>query len=187
LKKPCKIIHSEYFGVDNLNDKNLANKPNLPGRLLETIDPDTKLLDKIIYLQLGKGAIHPIDKADRQVDNLSMDFEKWLNDDIHELLSCWNRLKSHDDDPKSFSSFNKSVHIIKGNAGILNNDEAGHFAATLSRLIERTCYLKEHLEAIELLVQAIGLCAKNKHKSVKNIEEIKQGFEVIINKKIAQI
>ncbi len=170
-----------------IDDKKDVDKKNLPGHLLETIDPPKKLTDIISYLELGAGALHPIEKAERHVDYLSMDFEQWLNDDIAKLNNCWDKLKSQIENPKDFLEFNKALHVIKGNAGILNNDETGELASILSRLVERTCKLNEHIETIELLIKSINICSKTKQKDEEMLQEVKRGFDEIINCKIAKI
>lgn len=170
-------------------EENVANETNenQPGHLLEIIDPPKKLSDIIKYLELGAGAIHPIEKAERQVDHLSMDFEQWLNDDVAKFNESWQALKKKIDNPDLFLRFNKSLHVIKGNAEVLNNKETGELAATLCRLVERTCKIDEHIKAIELLVDSINICAKNKQKDETKLDELKQGFDIIIDKKIAKI
>ncbi len=172
---------------ENQQTDDSQNQENKPGRLLEIIEPKQNFSEKIKYIELKKGAIHPIEKAEQQVEYLSVDFEEWLDEDIKNLMTAWQEYKSHKNDPNTFSNFNKAVHQIKGNAQMLNNEYAGQLAATLSRLIERTCNLDEHIDAVELMVQAIRLCVANKKKNCKNFDEVKQGFDVIIDSRIAQI
>lgn len=116
---------------------------------------------------------------------MSVEFSDWLRDEIDYLVKCWRKLKQQPDEPEAFSEFSKALHVIKGNAEMLNNEKAGRLAATLSRLIERTCYIKEHIETIELIVQAINICAGR--KDCKKFDEVKNGFEEIIEKKITAL
>ena len=171
------------------SNKNLDNipEPSKSERLLEIIDIPTKLKDNIKYKTLSKSSVHPVAKAQQQLDFLSMDFAAWLEGDIIKLKKAWNKLNKNRNDPKAFLSFNKTLHTIKGNAAILGFDKTGMMTVPLSKLLERNEQVDEYFDAIGLMVQAITLSSsvKTKH-DFKAQDEICIAFETIIKSAITE-
>lgn len=163
-----------------------------PGQhyLLEYIEPPNKLSDKISYRELGPGAVHPVEKAERQVEYLSMDFAEWLTNDIENLQQRWRDLKSDAEKEEMFTQFNRAVHNVKGGAGMLKYEDAGALAAALSCLTERTQDIDIYLAAIDLMVQAICVSATGSHAGSLGeeniIDELCDGFSLIIKSELVQ-
>jgi chemotaxis protein histidine kinase CheA len=158
---------------------------NILGHLFETIESPSNLKNKISYRNLSKGATHPVENANKQVEFLSIEFSHWINSDIDKLKTSWAELLSNQDDPTAFLSFNKAVHTIKGNAAILGFDKAGDLASPLTKLLEKSPQVSYYSQAISLMVQAISLSISPKNKEDKTKNDICLAFETIIKSHIA--
>ncbi len=176
----------QFFSNENLA-ANIDNKPkpSNSARLLEIIDVPTKLKDNIKYKTLSKNSVHPVAKAQQQLDFLSMDFATWLEEDIVKLKKAWKKLNKNRNDPKAFLLFNKTLHTIKGNAAILGFDKTGLMTVPLSKLLEKNEQVDDYFDAISLMVQAIALSSKIKTKhEYEAQDEICIAFETIIKSSI---
>ena len=165
-----------------------THKENNSGQhyLLEYIEPPSKLSDKISYKELGPGAVHPVEKAERQVEYLSMDFAEWAANDIEKLRQRWRDLKSDAEKEETFTQFNKAVHNVKGGAGMLKYEDAGALAAALSCLTERTQDIDIYLAAIDLMVQAICISATGHQSEENTVNDLCDGFSLIIKDELVQ-
>ena len=159
---------------------------NKPGRRHEEIDPPRKPGDHVIYIQ-EKGAINPVVKAEQQLQNLSIDFETWLHSIIAELNQSWSVLKVDSSNPAAYLRFHRAAYTIKGDAGILGCALAGEIAVPLTRLLEHTPNIAEHVATFDLFVSTICICTSAKHKKSLAFKEIRDGLEIIIDRKIEKL
>lgn len=153
----------------------------------ELIDSPKPLKDRVTYKTMGPGSIHPVENAERHVDLLKVDFQEWLEDDRLELLAAWQALKEQPVDPEAFLRLHRITHTIHGNAAMLNREIAGQLAMPLSRLLERTPDIKNHIALIESAVDAIAASISGKSsESDEKLLEILEGLNQIVNRWITR-
>lgn len=153
----------------------------------ELIDSPNPLKERVAYKTMGPGSIHPVDNAERHVDLLKVDFQQWLEDDRLELLAAWQALKEQPVDPVAFLRLHRITHTIFGNAAMLDREIAGQLAMPLSRLLERTPDIEDHIALIDSAVDAIAASIVGKSsESDEKLQQILEGLNQIVNRWITR-
>jgi len=181
MSNSTKNIKSPNSGVE----VNISST-NQPGHRHEIIQPPRKLGDIVAYRQ-EKGAVDPVEKAERQIQNLSVDFAEWLQSILGELDQSWLDLKQNTSDPAAYIRFQRAAYTIKGDASILGCSVAGELSIPLTRLLEQTPNIDDHTATFELFVSTICLCTSLEKEDFGTLKEIHDGLETITNRKINKL
>jgi len=103
----------------------------------------------------------PVAAAEKQLKATAPNFDNWVHGDRVNLAAAWREFSQAPQDDSAFSTFNKAVHVIKGNAPILGREGAGMLASSLAILLER-CSNPDRVETVvALTVNAICTAIDN--------------------------
>lgn len=164
-----------------------AKTPNPQKSGLEIINGPKPLKDIVTYKTMGPGSIHPVENAERHVELLEDNFQKWLEDDKIELLAAWKALKEKPSDSEAFLRLHRVIHTIYGNAATLNREIAGELALPLSRLFERRPHIENHIALIDSAIGAISASISNKKPATdEKLQEILDGLNQIVGRWISK-
>lgn len=139
--------------------------PSAGGRRMEVIEPPTKLLDKITYVESREGRQDMIERADRTLALMSVEFGSWLDQEREFFVASWADLRAHPSDGQKFQLFHAAVHRVLGNAAILGSKPASDLARPLAFLVERSPDIGEFVRIIDIAVEAIASVLKEKCRS----------------------
>lgn len=164
-----------------------SEQPLVFGKNFEYVGAPAQLLDRVSYRELGPGSTEPIQNAEKMLRFIEPDFANWLRADNLELHSAWVDLKSRPIDPIVFLRFHKAVHVIRGNAAMLNCAIAGQLATPVARLLERTPDIEDHISTIEPAMAAIHMIISGEIKTGDpRLEELRDILETIVNRWITR-
>lgn len=130
----------------------MVNRKNIR---LEIIEPLRQPKELVTYKNSGPGVLDPVKNAENQLQFLQDEFVEWLENDCVELRASWESLRIDPANPEKFLAFHKAVHVIAGNAAILNCPRASSLARPLARMLERGPNIESHIKLVDPAIHAI--------------------------------
>lgn len=154
---------------------------------LELLEPQRIPKNVVTYREAGPGTIDPVQNAENQLMFLQDDFLEWLEGDFSNLRDSWNSLRQAPDDQEKFLVFHKAVHIVAGNAAILNCPTGSKLARPLARMLERRPNIECHLGLIDSAIHAINAAIRDPESATgSSMDEIVTGLNTIVARWIEQ-
>lgn len=128
----------------------------------KVIKPDRTPSQKVTMINLGPNEPHPIERAERQMNLMKVDFPLWLEEDRKKLLGAWKTLREKPEDAEAFLAFSAIVHTIKGNAAVLGCEIAGELADPVAHLLEHAPDIEHWRKVLDLAVDALSAALQQK-------------------------
>ncbi len=128
----------------------------------KTIKPDRTPGQKVTMVDLGPNEPHPIERAERQLNMMKVDFPLWLEEDRKKLVAAWKALRAKPQDAEAFLGFSAIIHTIKGNAAVIGCPIASDLAMPVAHLLEHAPDIEHYRQVLDLAVDALSAALQQK-------------------------
>ena len=119
----------------------------------EVIKPPRTPRDKVRYLDVDGPS--PVARAEKQLQQMNVAYPMWLEEDRKVLWDAWQALRAKPHDTAAFLRFNHAIHILSGNAALLDCEAAGLLARPVAIMMENCGDVDDCMPLLEMAIKAI--------------------------------
>lgn len=166
---------------------NGSKQPRKPLGRSKVIKPDRMPSQKVTMIDLGPNEPHPIDRAERQLNMMKVDFPIWLEEDRKKLVAAWKTLRASPENADAFLAFTSIIHTIKGNAALMGCEIASQLAMPVAHLLEHVPDINHYRQVLDLAVEALSAALQQKSGlGERKLSDVVAAIDAVIRREMQE-
>jgi chemotaxis protein histidine kinase CheA len=152
----------------------------------QTITPPNTLQKKVRKLTGRAAQFDPIEKAERAVERLSVNFADWMDEEVQRLMTIWQSTKQSGFSPEARGALYRAAHDMRGQAATLGFPSVGKIAGVFCDIMDAMgerdipdAFMEKYVTAIRAIARETKAGEDNSIAATLAEELSKAGAEMI--------